>query len=110
MIRECEDTLRFINKTHFKSLKTLSHAHHHAPDPEAAGSSIFTPVFGKAPGSQGFAQGQKPVGCRADLEPTHVIPPATPPSRERGLASIAKEQEIEMAPGKAVSLPTSDRS
>lgn len=35
---------------------------------------------------------------------------ATPPSRERGLASIAKEQEIEIAPGKAVSLPTSDRS
>lgn len=61
-------------------------------------------------GSQGFAQGQKPVGCRTDLEPTHVIPPAAAPSRERGLASIAKEQEIEMAPGKAVSLPTSDRS
>lgn len=59
---------------------------------------MFTSLLRRAARSQGLLKVRNELAAKQQLEPTRVIPSATPPSRERA-GQHRKEQEIEMAPG-----------
>lgn len=89
--------------------KMFSHLLSHVLDPKQASWTFLhpsRPFFRGATRGQPLLKVKQLVGCK--VEPTHVIPSVPPPSRD-GAGLHLKEQEIEMAPGKAGSLPTSER-